>query len=45
MTLLRIDGSILGPNSASSELADIALAVARAPRTASIPQWSNALSA
>ena len=26
MTLLRIDGSILGPNSASSELADIALA-------------------
>ena len=26
MTLLRIDGSILGPNSASSELADLALA-------------------
>jgi FMN-dependent NADH-azoreductase len=26
MTLLRIDGSILGPSSASSELADIALA-------------------
>ena len=25
MTLLRIDGSILGPNSASSELADLAL--------------------
>ena len=25
-------------------LADIALAVARAPRAASIPQWSNALS-